>query len=222
MSPPDVVSQPPILRDLPVPIVTPRLLLRDLRPGDGAEQNAAVLESFASLSPWMAWARERPTLDESESYVRRWAGTWLLRSELPNRELRVTPTMASWRSGQEVSGGNFAGEPGTRRGHGPQVQAVRCTWSAASTCFGRRGLEPPWPSRSCERHAGPCATLERAVSRGTTRPVREDEAGVARGRRGERGRCRARPLQGRLAQRRGPCRASSSAATGARSRASRR
>lgn len=76
-------EQPPILRDLPVPILTPRLLLRDLRPGDGAEHNAAVLETFASLSRWMAWARGRPTSDESEDYVRRAAGAWLLRTELP-------------------------------------------------------------------------------------------------------------------------------------------
>lgn len=77
------MSQSPILRELPLPILTPRLLLRDPRPGDGAEQNAAVLESFAELTPWMAWARTPPTLDDSEDYVRRCAASWLLRSELP-------------------------------------------------------------------------------------------------------------------------------------------
>jgi hypothetical protein len=41
-----------------------------------------------------------------------------------------------------------------------------------------------------QRHAEVSATPERAVSRGTTRPVREDGAGVAPGRRGGHGRCR--------------------------------
>lgn len=73
----------PLLRAIPVPILTPRLQLRDPRPGDGAAQNAAVLESFAALHLWMPWARTPPTLDESEDYVRRCAAAWLLRTELP-------------------------------------------------------------------------------------------------------------------------------------------
>lgn len=73
----------PILRAIPVPIVTPRLILRAPRPGDGAALNAAVHDSFAALSQWMVWARARPTADESEEYVRRAAAAWLLRTELP-------------------------------------------------------------------------------------------------------------------------------------------
>lgn len=73
----------PLLIDIPVPIHTPRLVLREPRVGDGAELNAAVLESFDALTQWMPWARTRPTLDESEEYVRRCAAQWLVREELP-------------------------------------------------------------------------------------------------------------------------------------------
>jgi ribosomal-protein-serine acetyltransferase len=76
------MSSAPLLLDIPVPITTPRLLLREPRPGDGPELNAAVLESFDALTRTMPWARTRPTLDESEDYVRRAAAAWILRTEL--------------------------------------------------------------------------------------------------------------------------------------------
>jgi ribosomal-protein-serine acetyltransferase len=72
----------PLLIDIPVPITTPHLVLREPRAGDGAELNAAVHESFDLLSQWMPWARARPTLDESEEYVRRSAANWILREDL--------------------------------------------------------------------------------------------------------------------------------------------
>lgn len=77
------MTKSPLLLDIPTPIVTPRLLLREPRPGDGVALNAAVHESFAALTVWMAWARARPTVDESEDYVRRAHAAWLLRTELP-------------------------------------------------------------------------------------------------------------------------------------------
>lgn len=60
----------PILLDLPMPITTPRLLLRPPQIGDGAIINAAVLETFDLLHPIMPWAQAKPTVDESEEYVR--------------------------------------------------------------------------------------------------------------------------------------------------------
>lgn len=40
----------PILLDLPMPIITPRLLLRPPQPGDGIALNAAVSESYDNTS----------------------------------------------------------------------------------------------------------------------------------------------------------------------------
>src|SRR3990167_8415879 len=71
----------PILLNLPVPITTPRLLIRPPAIGDGTLLNAAVLESFEMLKIYMPWAKEKPTLDDSEEVVRREAANWILKKE---------------------------------------------------------------------------------------------------------------------------------------------
>lgn len=72
-----------ILLDLPMPIKTPRLLLRPFMPGDGAMINQAILESFEELTHWMPWADHKPTLEESEVNARQMYAKWILRTELP-------------------------------------------------------------------------------------------------------------------------------------------
>src|SRR3989442_904499 len=69
----------PVLFDFPEEIETPRLLLRPPRKGDGAELNVAVRESIAGLRPWLAWAREVPSPEESETRVREAMANFILR-----------------------------------------------------------------------------------------------------------------------------------------------
>jgi ribosomal-protein-serine acetyltransferase len=77
------VSAPkPILIDLPMPITTPRLLIRPVQAGDGEEIHAAVQESLAELDPWMPWARARPGAEDAEENVRRSMAQWILREDL--------------------------------------------------------------------------------------------------------------------------------------------
>jgi RimJ/RimL family protein N-acetyltransferase len=73
----------PILLELPIPIITPRLLLRPAQPGDGAILNEAVVESFDQLHQWMEWAVTKPTVEDSESYVRQASAEFMLRKDLP-------------------------------------------------------------------------------------------------------------------------------------------
>lgn len=47
----------PILIDMPLPIRTPRLFIRDIRPGDGQALYEAKKESHKDLEPWMGWAQ---------------------------------------------------------------------------------------------------------------------------------------------------------------------
>ena len=61
----------PILLDIPESFETERLLIRVPRAGDGPELNAAVLETFEGLQPWMPWAKERPSVEKSEENSRR-------------------------------------------------------------------------------------------------------------------------------------------------------
>ena len=72
----------PLLIDLPIPIRTPRLLMRPLQAGDGKELNAAILESYEQLHQWMEWATEKPSLESSELFAREASAEWILRKNL--------------------------------------------------------------------------------------------------------------------------------------------
>lgn len=72
----------PILIDIPDNFETERLLIRSPQPGDGAELNAAVVESLTELRPWMLWAQKAPTPEESEAEIRRGQIRFLAREDL--------------------------------------------------------------------------------------------------------------------------------------------
>ncbi len=69
-----------ILFNLPVPITTPRLLLRPPQVGDGPIVNAAVLESLNELRPYMPWANTAPSVNETEEFCRLAAANWILKN----------------------------------------------------------------------------------------------------------------------------------------------
>lgn len=48
----------PVLIDVPMPIRTPRLLIRPKQLGDGAITSAAVIENWEELHKWMRWAED--------------------------------------------------------------------------------------------------------------------------------------------------------------------
>jgi RimJ/RimL family protein N-acetyltransferase len=60
----------PILLDIPMPIMTERLLITGPQVGEGAVVNAAIVESFAAINRWMDWAKVLPTPDETEKFMR--------------------------------------------------------------------------------------------------------------------------------------------------------
>lgn len=60
----------PILLPLPMPITTPRLILRPPGAGDGLEQMKAIEDSINELREWMPWAEKAQTLEEAEANVR--------------------------------------------------------------------------------------------------------------------------------------------------------
>jgi ribosomal-protein-serine acetyltransferase len=55
---------------IPDHFATKRLLIRGLRMGDGTMINEAIRETFPALHQWMPWARNMPTVAETETYVR--------------------------------------------------------------------------------------------------------------------------------------------------------
>ena len=72
----------PILRDLPGELTGPRVLLRPLRPGDGAAIFEAVAESREQISPWLPWVEKTQSREDSEETARRGAARWLTREDL--------------------------------------------------------------------------------------------------------------------------------------------
>lgn len=70
----------PILFNLPMPIITPRLILKPPQINDGFIVNEAVLESFDELHQFMPWAKEKPSIEDSEEFVRQAAANWILKN----------------------------------------------------------------------------------------------------------------------------------------------
>ena len=71
-----------LLLDFPESFESDRLTIRAPRTGDGPEIQAAVRETFDDLKLWMPWAQQLPTLEESESYIRRAQCQFLAREDL--------------------------------------------------------------------------------------------------------------------------------------------
>lgn len=71
-----------MLMNLPMPIETPRLILRPVMPGDGAVMYEAKAETFADLHQWMPWAKELGTADDSEAVVREAYARFIRREDL--------------------------------------------------------------------------------------------------------------------------------------------
>ena len=72
----------PILRDLPDTLTGPRVLLRPVRPGDGAAIYEAVEEARAEISPWLPWAEKTRSAEDSEEAARRGWAQWQTREDL--------------------------------------------------------------------------------------------------------------------------------------------
>ena len=83
--PPETKPPDPKLLDFPDSFETERLLIRAPRAGDGPELNAAILESLDELRPWMEWAKEAPSVEQSESLARESAAKFMLREDLALR-----------------------------------------------------------------------------------------------------------------------------------------
>ncbi len=60
----------PILIDVPMPIRTPRLLIRPKQVGDGAITSAAVAETWDELHKWMRWAEDRDAFTAESMEIR--------------------------------------------------------------------------------------------------------------------------------------------------------
>lgn len=82
MTPEEKLQKSPVLIDIPMPIQTPRLLLRPPQPGDGMLITAAKKESWAVLTQWMIWAQGEPDPVSDEIVAREALAKFILRTDL--------------------------------------------------------------------------------------------------------------------------------------------
>jgi RimJ/RimL family protein N-acetyltransferase len=72
----------PILLSFPEEFETERLIIRAPRWGDGSLINEAIHESANELRPWLPFVKHLPSLEDSESYVRKARLNFLERTDL--------------------------------------------------------------------------------------------------------------------------------------------
>jgi len=79
---PKTAADDPILIEVPERLDTPRLVLLAPRAGFGPALNRAVLDAQEHLKPWMPWAHETPSVEQSEAIARRLHGEFVNREHL--------------------------------------------------------------------------------------------------------------------------------------------
>jgi RimJ/RimL family protein N-acetyltransferase len=72
----------PLLIEVPQTLQTERLLIAAPQPGIGPVLSVAVAESIGQLQPWMHWAQQVPSAEDSEAVVRRQIADFVLRKDL--------------------------------------------------------------------------------------------------------------------------------------------
>jgi RimJ/RimL family protein N-acetyltransferase len=76
----------PVLIDVPMPIVTPRLMLRPPQAGDGKAVHEARRESWPELFKWGIWTHkplEEMTVEHDELFCRKKHAKFILREDIP-------------------------------------------------------------------------------------------------------------------------------------------
>lgn len=71
-----------ILIDVPMPITTPRLILRPAMPGDGKALHEAKTETYETLAPWMPWAKPDASIEDDEAVVREAYAKFIRREDM--------------------------------------------------------------------------------------------------------------------------------------------
>lgn len=72
-----------LLIDVPPEVHSERLLIRAMVPTDAEALFASVDESRDTLDPWMPWAAETRSVDDSREAIARFVANWSLRKDLP-------------------------------------------------------------------------------------------------------------------------------------------
>lgn len=90
---PNEIKMDPILVDIPMPIRTPRLVIRNVMPGDGAAIHASKEETWDILKKWMPWtAHGTGSISETEKVARENYAKFILRTDMMMVAHTLAPT----------------------------------------------------------------------------------------------------------------------------------
>jgi hypothetical protein len=122
----------PVLIDIPMPIRTPRLLIRPKQVGDGAITSAAVAETWDELHRWIRWAEkhEEFTAESMEIRNRHVMATFILREGIELIGTRLKRARQSSGVGFMTSTCKVVNAtPGTGSARAPRLKQVRALLS---------------------------------------------------------------------------------------------
>ena len=70
------------MNDFPLPIITPRLLLRQPIMGfvDAPKYSRSIAESIKELRQWLPWAQYSLSVNQAEEYIRECCANWILKN----------------------------------------------------------------------------------------------------------------------------------------------
>jgi len=170
-----------MLIEIPDEIETERLTIRVPKAGDGPDVNAAIRQSQDTLSPWLAFAVDLPSVEESESRCRKARAKFLLREDIILRlYLKGTRTVigssglhfVDW-SVPKFEIGYWVGK--AFEGQGYATEAVRAVAAFALERLGAQRLE----ILVDERNERSCRIPERCgfTFEGVRRNLRRDHHG---------------------------------------------
>lgn len=66
----------------PMPLITPRLIIRPAMPEDAHILHQAKIESFTDLNKWMIWAKEKGSVEQTELNIRKAYAKFILQEEM--------------------------------------------------------------------------------------------------------------------------------------------
>jgi RimJ/RimL family protein N-acetyltransferase len=71
-----------ILLDIPITVITPRLILRVPHAGDSIAVHDAILDGYEDYIQWLNWPNQPPTVNEVEEQCRRHHAEFILRQDM--------------------------------------------------------------------------------------------------------------------------------------------
>ena len=93
-----------MLIDYPLPITTPRLLIKPPKLGDDIAVNAAIIESYDILHEFVDWASTKLSIEETQEYIQLAAANWILKK---NEEPYLVLFIFDKQSGEFIGGTGF-------------------------------------------------------------------------------------------------------------------